>query len=161
VVFPQESHNGVHTEDVGDASLVLLPTRCEDFRISPEEVNGYTLAGDFQRPRDLVELVKVFQFGTESAMHAEDLPLDDCGQRQEVKQLVEKFPYLDACLAFAFLVEAKEAIYARSLVIASKEEDVLWKFDLVGKQKDETFEGEGTSIDVVSEKEIVCISRRT
>jgi hypothetical protein len=60
VVFPQESHKGIHAEDTGDASFVLLPTRCEDFRISLEEVNGYTFAGDFQRAGDLIELVKGF-----------------------------------------------------------------------------------------------------
>jgi hypothetical protein len=66
---------------------------------------------------------------------AEDLLVDDGGQRQTVEAVDEHPPHLHAVASLALVEEAVDAVDSLALVIASQKEEVLWVLDLVGEQQ--------------------------
>ena len=65
-------------------------------------------------------------------MHAKNLVIDKCSDRQAIKAIYELLPDADGITALAFVVEAVDSIDLPALVVASQEEKVLLEFDLVG-----------------------------
>lgn len=51
-------------------------------------------------------------------MHAEDLIVNDCGGREAVEYIRERFPQLNTVTALAFVVEAVDPVDARTLMIS-------------------------------------------
>ena len=51
-------------------------------------------------------------------MHAEDLVVYDCGRREAVEHIRERFPQLNTETALAFVVEAIDSVDARTLMIS-------------------------------------------
>ena len=70
-------------------------------------------------------------------MHAEDLVINERGYGQAVKAIYELFPYADGITALAFIVEAINAIDFATFMVASQEEEVLFKLDLVRQEQDD------------------------
>lgn len=68
-------------------------------------------------------------------MATEDLFINKGGNRQTVEAVGESFPQLDGETAFAFVVEAVDAVDGGTLVIAAQQKEVLWVLDLVGQQQ--------------------------
>ena len=64
-------------------------------------------------------------------MHGEDLLVNDCGNRQAVEAIRESLPQLYVVPSFAFVVKSVDPVNGRTLMIASKDEEVLWVFDFV------------------------------
>ena len=54
-----------------------------------------------------------------------------------VKAIYELLPYADGIAALAFIVEAINAIDLATLMVASQEEEVLFKLDLVREEQDD------------------------
>lgn len=50
-------------------------------------------------------------------MHTEDLVVHDCGRREAVEHIRERFPKLNTEPALAFVVEAVDPVDARTLMI--------------------------------------------
>ena len=63
-------------------------------------------------------------------MHAEDLLVDDRGDREAVEAVGERLPELDVVPALALVVEAVDAVDRRALVVAAQQEEVLRVLDL-------------------------------
>ena len=70
-------------------------------------------------------------------MHAENFVVDKRGDGQAVKAIYELFPYADGIAALAFIVEAINAIDLAALMVASQEEEILFKLDLVREEQDD------------------------
>jgi hypothetical protein len=68
-------------------------------------------------------------------MHAEDFLVNQCGNRQTVKDIREDLPESDGVPAFALVVESINAVDLRALVIPTQQEEVLWVLDLVAHEK--------------------------
>ena len=86
-------------------------------------------------------------------MAAEDFFIDNCGERQTVEAICERFPklqewkinyrirreaYLDVIPPFAFVIEAVDSVDGSALVIASEEEEVLWVSEEIVKREKES-----------------------
>ena len=56
---------------------------------------------------------------------------------------------------FAFIVEAVYAIDRGTLVVSSKQKEVLWILDLVGKEEADSLKRLLSSVNVIAEEEIV------
>lgn len=65
-------------------------------------------------------------------MHGEDFLVDDGCDWQTVEAVCECLPKLDVITSLALIVEAIDAVYRCAFVIAAKDEEVFWIFDLVG-----------------------------
>lgn len=88
-------------------------------------------------------------------MHAEDLLVDDCGDGKAVEAIGESLPKLDVVSSLALIVEAVNSVNGGALVVSSKEEEVLRVLDLVGEKEADGLERLLSSVDVISEEEIV------
>lgn len=66
-------------------------------------------------------------------MHCEDLLVDDCSDRQAIEAIGKGLPELDVVSSLAFIVETVDTIDGGAFVVAAKDEEVFWIFDLVGE----------------------------
>lgn len=92
-------------------------------------------------------------------MHGEDLFVDDGSDRQAVEAIRKSLPQLDVVSALALIVEAVNTVDAGTFVVSSQDEEILWIFDLVGKEQADGLEGLFATIHVVSEEEVVRFGR--
>ena len=92
-------------------------------------------------------------------MHAQNLVVDQCRNGQAVEAVSENFPQFDSVSALALVVKAVDTIDARTLVIASEQEEVFRELDLVGQKEANRLQGLLTTIDVIAEEEVVGIWR--
>ena len=85
-------------------------------------------------------------------MHTQYFVIYKRGDRQTIEAVGEDFPELDAMSAFALVVKAIDAIYRGAFVISSQKEEVLWVFNLVGKQEADRLQRLLAPIDVIAEE---------
>ena len=90
-------------------------------------------------------------------MHAENFVVDESCDGQAIKAVCEDLPQLDAMAALTLVVEAVDAIDGGALVIASKQEEVLWILDLICKQEAHSLQRLLSTIDIVTQEQVVCI----
>jgi hypothetical protein len=86
----------------------------------------------------------------ETAVHGEDLLVDDGGNRQAVEAVGEGLPKLDVISPFALVVEAVDAVDRGALVVATEDEEVLGVLDLVCQQEADGLERLLATVDVVA-----------
>jgi len=88
-------------------------------------------------------------------MHAKDFLINEGSNREAVEAVGESLPELNVISSLALIVEAVDSVDGGALVVSSEDEEVLWVFDLVGEQKADGLEGLLSTIDVISQEEIV------
>ena len=88
-------------------------------------------------------------------MHAENLFVDEGGDRQAVEDVREDLPESDGVPPLAFVVKPINSIDLRALVIASQEEEVLGILHLVAEKEANAFDRLFSTVDVISEEEVV------
>ena len=64
-------------------------------------------------------------------MHAEDFVIDESSDGHAVEDVPEFLPDTDGVSALALVIESVDAVDLATLVIASKQEEVLLELDLV------------------------------
>lgn len=111
---------------------------------------------------DCLDLVESVKAGREAAVHAEDLVVDHCREREEVEDLRTVAPDVDApVLAEAFIVEAVDLRHAARLVVAADERDPLRVADLECEQKQERLDRVEAAIDKVSHEDVISLRALT
>lgn len=93
----------------------------------------------------------------QSTMHREDLLVDDSCDGQAIEAICESLPQFDVISSFAFVVEAIDSVDGGTFVVSTKDEEVFWILDLVGKKQAYRFERLFASVDIVSQKEVICL----
>ena len=91
VVGVIEVGGDVLTERVACASWGDAPA-CSVVRVGPQKVAHRALVRHFDASIQLLDVVKCVQVWRQAAVEAEDLVLDDCCERQQVKQVSEVLP---------------------------------------------------------------------
>lgn len=94
-------------------------------------------------------------------MAAEDFLVDDRGNRQTVEAIREGLPEFDVVPSFTFVVKAVYPVYARALMIAAQQEEVLRVLDLVRQQQAYRLQGLLPSVNVVAQKQVVRLGWKT
>lgn len=92
-------------------------------------------------------------------MHGKNLLVDDSGDRKAVEAIGECFPQLDIVATLALVVEAIDSVDRGALVVTSEDEEVFGVLDLVGKEQANGLKRLLTSVDVVTEEEVVGLRR--
>ena len=92
-------------------------------------------------------------------MHGENLLVDDSGDRKAVEAIGECLPQLDVVATLALVVEAIDSVDRGALVVTSEDEEVFGVLDLVGKEQANGLKRLLTSVDVVTEEEVVGLRR--
>ena len=79
------------------------------------------------RSRDDPNLVQCSNLGTQATMHAQDFPVDDGGEGEEVEDLTAGFPNGGvAVFLLAFFVEAVDLGDLAGFMVAADEGDFVW-----------------------------------
>jgi hypothetical protein len=80
---------------------------------------------------DTAYLLHGVEIRAQTAMHSEDLLVDDRSDGQAVEAIGERLPQFDVVPALALVVEAIDTVDAGAFVVAPQNEEVLWILDLV------------------------------
>lgn len=118
-------------------------------------------------------------------MHTEDLVVHDCGRREAVEHIRERFPKLNTEPALAFVVEAVDPVDARTLMIPPEgeretretyldastsegpgenppyAEEILGVLNLVRQNANGDLDGLLAPVDVIAEEEIIRLRRKS
>lgn len=98
--------------------------------------------------------------GGQASVGAEYLLIDDSGNGEAVEHITEGLPELDVVPAATLIVEAINTIDACALMVATEDEEVLRIADLEGKEEADGLDGLSSTVDVVTQEEVVCIGRK-
>lgn len=90
------------------------------------------------------------QVGAQTAMHCENLFVDDSGDGKAVETVGKGLPQLDVVPALAFVVETVDAVNGCTFVVTTQDEEVFGVLDLVGQQEADGLERLLASVDVVT-----------
>lgn len=89
-------------------------------------------------------------------MHTEDLVVDESSNGETVETVGETLPQAHVVSSLALIVEAVNTVDRSAFVIASEEKEVELVFELVGKEKAYGLYAPLTTINVVSEEQVIC-----
>ena len=84
-------------------------------------------------------LVDVFKLWTQTSVNAKYFVFYNCAERHHIENIIEDFPEMESDSLFAFLIEAKKSVHICSLMMASKQEEIVRKPDFIAKKKDDAF----------------------
>jgi len=172
VVLLQEARNYIWTKGKADTSIVLAPSGNVLVWVGPKEIAEKTAVGNLSWLACVVyrdshvdcdmdlthiggshhapNLLHGVEIWAETAVHGEDLLVDDGGNGQAVEAVGKGLPQLDVVSSFALIVEAVDAVDGGALVVAAENEEVLGVLDLVCKQKAYRLERLFATVDVVA-----------
>jgi hypothetical protein len=88
-------------------------------------------------------------------MHTENAILDNGCQRHAIKGVTKALPELDIVMMLALIIEAIHAADVCTLMIASKHEEALGVFDLIGEEEADSCELLLPPVNIVTEEEEV------
>jgi hypothetical protein len=110
-------------------------------------------------PHDTANLLHGVQIRAQTAVHGEDLLVDDSGDGQAVETVGEGLPQLDVVTTLALVVKTVDAVNRGALVVAAQDEEVLGILDLVGQEEADGLERLLSAINVVAKEEVVRLGR--
>ena len=90
-------------------------------------------------------------------MHANNLVINDRTARKTVEGVTKLLPHLNREPATTLVVKAVNSVDTGALVVATQQEKVFWILDFVGKKKTNNFQRLLSTVDIVSQEEIVCL----
>jgi len=118
IVFLVELAYNILTERETHATVVVSVLLDTTLRVGPEQVAKEASIRNISWSHNVLDLLEFFEFGTESAMHAENLLVDDSCNWQTVEHICEHLPESNGVSAFALVVESVNAIDLGALVVA-------------------------------------------
>ena len=105
------------------------------------------LLDSIQRP----DIVKSVDGWTQTTVKAEDLILNEGGEREEIEEVGEIFPDIGvAVFSEAFVIKSVDLCDLAGLVVSSKDGDTLGVTDLKANKESDCFDGVVTAVDVVT-----------
>jgi len=113
------------------------------------------------RTHDTADLLHRVKIGTQTAVHGEDLLVDDSGDRQAVEAVGERLPQLDVVAPLALVVEAVDTVDGCALVVAAENEEVLRVLDLVREEQADCLQRLLATVHVVAEEQVVRLGWET
>ena len=88
-------------------------------------------------------------------MHAENFLVNHGRNREAIEHIAEYAPKSDRESTLALIIEAIDSVDLGTLVVTSKQEEVLRVLDFVAKKETDCFNGLLSTIDVVSQEEVI------
>ena len=183
VVLLQEARNYIWTKGKADTSIVLAPSGNVLVWVGPKEIAEKTAVGNLSwlacvlyrdshvdcdmdlthigGSHDAPNLLHGVEIWAETAVHGEDLLVDDGGNGQAVEAVGEGLPQLDVVSSLALIVETVDAVDRGTLVVTAEDEEVLGVLDLVGEEQADGLERLLATVDVITKEEVVGLRRET
>eukprot|EP00931_Biecheleriopsis_adriatica_P032421 TRINITY_DN18918_c0_g1_i3.p1 TRINITY_DN18918_c0_g1~~TRINITY_DN18918_c0_g1_i3.p1 ORF type:complete len:187 (+),score=23.58 TRINITY_DN18918_c0_g1_i3:163-723(+) len=106
----------------------------------------------------LLNVINGVERWREASMHADDLILDDCCQWQGIEAIRDRLPRLWTFVCpDAFNEEAVNLCDLPTLMVAAQERDALFEAALVEEHQGDAPDAVVATIDIITEKEVVCL----
>ena len=99
---------------------------------------------------DAADLLHGVEVRAQASVHCEDLLINNGGNWQAVEAIGECLPKLDVVSSFTLVVKSIDTVDRSTLMVTTKNEEVLRILNLVRKQEADGLERLLASIDVVS-----------
>lgn len=132
VIIFQKSFNNGGRENDRDTTVIRAPAIDVRIRVTPEEITEDALFRDVRGPDNLADLVHIFEFRAKSTVHADDLVIQNGHHGKAVEAIGENLPEFNGVPPLALVIEAVDPVDTSTLVVSSREEEILGVFDLVG-----------------------------
>jgi hypothetical protein len=158
-VLLEESGDDIGAKSERNTTVVLAPASNVLVRIGPKEITQETAVGDISRPHDATNLLHGVQVRAQTTVHGEDLLVDDSGDGKAVEAIGKGLPQLDVVATLALVVKAIDTVDRGALVVTSEDEEVFGVLDLVGEEQADGLKRLLTSVDVITEEEVVGLRR--
>lgn len=100
----QEFLNNVLAEGITDASLIFAPALDVRVGIGPQQIAKQALIRDFNGPFDADDICQILKVRAESAMHTDDLLVDNGTDGHNVEHIEEVLPYLEVVASLALIM---------------------------------------------------------
>jgi hypothetical protein len=155
VVLAVELSNDVLSECEANTSIVVAVLFNTALGIRPEQITQQASIRHISGSHDVFDLLELFEFGTQTSMHAENLLVDQRGHWQAVEHVREDLPESDGIPAFTLIIKPVNAVDLGALVVTTKQEEVLRVLDFVAEKETYCLDGLLSSVDVVSQEEVV------
>jgi len=131
VVLVEELSDDVLAEGEGYSTIVLSPSVNVFVRVRPKKITQQSGVRDVGGSDNALNLIKTCEFGTESAVRAEDLLVDDGRAGKTVETISEGLPKFDTEAALALVIKAVNTVDRRTFVVTAEDEEVFGILDLV------------------------------
>ena len=89
-------------------------------------------------------------------MHTKDFFINNCCDWQTVETIGKGFPELDGIAALAFVIKSINTIDRGTFMVSSEDEKVEGIFDFVSEEEADSFKAVFSSINIISQKEVIC-----
>lgn len=100
--------------------------------------------------------------GRQTSVQAKNLVLDQCGEREIVKQVGEVFPDVGvAILPKALVIESIDLSDLSTLMVAAKNRHAIFVSNLEGDEQRDGFDGIITAVNIVSHEQIIGVWARS
>lgn len=119
--------------------------------------NGMTYISGSHHTADLLHRV---QIRAETAVHGEDLLINDGRDGQAVEAIRKCLPQFDVVTTLAFVIETVDSVDGSAFVVSAQNEEVLRVFDLVRQQEADGLKRLLATIHVITKKQVVCLRRK-
>ena len=110
VVSVQELGHHIGAEGEGNPAIVLPPPLNVLVRIRPQQIAEQSRVRHVGRPHDPADLLHRLEIRRKAAVAAENLVVDDGGNREAVEAVREGLPQADAETPFALVVETVDSV---------------------------------------------------
>lgn len=107
-------------------------------------------------PADLLHRVEI---RAQTTVHGENLLVNDGSDGKTVEAVGKSLPQLNVIATLALVVESIDTVDGGALVVTSEDEEVFGVLDLVGEEQADGLKRLLTSVDVITEEEVVGLGR--
>lgn len=107
-------------------------------------------------PADLLHRVEI---RAQTTVHGENLLVNDGSDGKAVEAVGKSLPQLNVIATLALVVESIDTVDGGALVVTSEDEEVFGVLDLVGEEQADGLKRLLTSVDVITEEEVVGLGR--
>lgn len=124
--------------------------------IRPQEIAEGSIVRDILHSVYCSNMVETIDFRGQPSMQAENLILDDSGNREVLEKVSEHFPN-QVCSVFseALIIKAIELVDLSVFVISSEDGDSIRPLDLEEEDVEKGFDAIESPIDVIAQEQIV------
>lgn len=159
IVFLEETRDNIRTESKRNTSIVFTPSSNILIGIRPQKITEKTAVRNISRAHNPADLLHRVEIRAQTTVHGENLLVDDSSDRKAVEAVGECLPQLDVIATLALVVESINTVDGGTLVVTSKDEEVFGVLDLVGEKQADGLKRLLSSVDIITEEEVIGLGR--
>lgn len=165
LVFPEEFGGCFGAEEEGAASHLVCFVKA--FSIStvvldwvrPQQVSEEACSGWLFHSLDVVEVFQRFQVWRDASVYCQELVVDQSADREHIECVHEQVVCLLVVFSQHFDPKIEEGRHLPALMVSPQQQDRLRVVQFQGIYQQNNFDGEGASIHIIPQEQILCVFR--